>query len=301
MKQMSPRHRAVMGCLKDCKKCMDDTIDPDEDDDAMECYNDHLECMDEIKTDAKKMPNKKDYMKMFPKLALFKTCFGTLESCAAGADDVEVMKCAKTMLSCMSEGKEENWEDVKKLPKHIQNAIHRYNRCSKNGKNMPQCIRNHISAVKRMNYGYQVGACINKIFACRNKVDSDASECCKDFMGCKGAITQEAPKAMTEKEKKHPAAKKARAMEICVETFEAQHDKVPDEQCVDDFTSCVAKVDMPMVPPPMLKHGHCLRMLKKCSPTDAATAEVCLKDYHGCIGPKMMHMAMMMKDEEDDD
>merc|ERR1711881_421584 len=290
-----------MECLRDCKKCMDDTADLEEDDDALVCYKDHLECMDEIKLDPKKMGGQKDKTKMFPRLPQFKKCFAVMKSCAAGANDDEVVKCAKGMRDCMSKGKRENWGNVELLPKHIQMAAYRYHLCTKDAKTMPQCVRHHISAVKRMSYDYEVADCINNIFACRNKVDSDAGECCKDFMGCKKAITLEKPGPMTKREKKHPIAGKALAMEACVTTFLTQHGKVSDEQCVDDFTSCVAKVDMPMVPPPMLKHGHCLGKLKECGPTDAATAEVCLKGYHGCIGSKMMHKAMMMKDEEDDD
>jgi len=304
MKEMGKEHKKMMLCLKDCNKCMKDTADPEEDDDALDCYNDHLECMKDVNfgSKLKKMPGRMEkMMKMFPKLGQFKKCFGDLESCAAGANDNEVVGCAETMRNCMSNGQPEKIEDLKLLPNHVQKVIQKYLRCiSESGGKISKCVRNHISSVKRMSYGYQMSACINKIFFCQNKVDSDASVCCNEFMGCKNAITEDEPKELTEKEKKHPMAMKALAMQKCLVKFEEQHGKVPDDVCISDFSNCIIKVEMPMVPGPMLKHGYCIQNLQKCKPGNADDAAVCMNDYHTCLG-SMMHKAEKMDDEDDDD
>jgi len=304
-------HSKVMECLKECKKCMKDMEDPDEDDDALDCYKDHLECTQDIDfgKNLKSMPTKDQIMKKYPKIGQFKKCFGELESCASDSNDVEVVQCAAKMRSCMTEGEGEKADFMKKLPGYVQKVIRKYLRCSERRgqgeKRDAQCVRNHITSVRRMGYGYQMSACINKMFFCQNKVDSDAGVCCSDFMSCKKAITVQEPKEISDADRKHPMAKKAMAVQQCLVNFEKQHGTVSDEVCIEEFSSCIIKAEMPMVPGRMLKHGHCLRKLKECNPANAEDATSCMSVYHDCLG-SMMHWMKKMKreytsDEDEDD
>jgi len=300
--KMGSDHKEVMECLVDCKECMNELSDPDEDDDAMACYSKHLKCMKDFdfgKT-FRWMSKRGQMQKMFPKMGQFKKCFGELETCASKANDKQVINCAVEMKSCMAKGEGKKPDYLMRLPDHIKNTIRNYLKCSEGGGKMPQCIRNHISSVKRMSYGFQISSCINKIFFCQSKEEPNAGVCCNDFMSCQKAITAEKPNAMTVTEKEHPMAKKGLAMEECLATFEKEHGTVSDEVCINNFSKCIINVELKMVPTPMLKHGYCLRKLKECSPADADDATNCMSDYHGCLG-SMMHKVNKTKDEDQDD
>merc|ERR1711962_1902476 len=194
---------------------------------------------------------------------------------------MEAMECLVEEKECMNELEDPDHDD------DTMECYHDHLKCMKNLNFAVMPMRNQMTK-KHMSHGMQMSACINKLFLCRNKADSDAGVCCDEFMDCKKAITAKRAK-LHDDHKHHPLAKKGVELEKCLATFEKQRGTVSDEVCINDFSNCIIKAEMPKVPGSMLKHGHCLRNLKSCSPADAEDAEICMKNYHGCLGA-MMHM-----------
>ena len=175
-------HTRVMGCVRECVKCMHDGTDP------VSCYNQHDRCMD-LHFDPKQAAKR-----LSPKVIKFKSCFVSLDKCVQGAaSDSGVNACALQMRDCIAQG-ESLANLLSNLPPSIQRITMKYLKCKAKGMGneglMADCARKHIVTVKRMGKMQLHRSCFYRLKRCPFSSSPQAKECLQQYHKCLGPMAK---------------------------------------------------------------------------------------------------------------